>query len=154
MRAAADSCVIVKWFKGGEDSQEEALRLRDEVLSGSLSLVISEWAYLEVARGLSKVGYSRDGVLKALEVLREMVELGFLDLVSVSSVLEQAMELIIELGLYASDAVTLASAIARRVDLVSEDRHLLRDHVREAASSRGIGIFSLKEFYGERPMKH
>ncbi len=151
MRVAADSCVIVKWFKEGEGSQEEALRLRDEVLSGSLSLVISEWVYLEVARGLSKVGYPKDRVLKALEVLRKMVDLGFFDLVPVSSVLEQAVRFIIELNMYDSDAVTLASALVRGVDLVSEDRHLLRDRVREAAGKRGIRILSLKEFYSGQP---
>ena len=149
MRIAADSCVIVKWFKGGEGSQEEALRLRDDVLSGSLSLIVSEWVYLEVIRGLSKVSYPRDKVSKAGKVLMEMADLGFLDVVPISSVLEESMNLIMDLNLYASDAVTLASALIKRVDLLSEDRHLLKDRVREAASERGIRILSLKEFYGE-----
>jgi len=37
-----DSSVIVKWFKKGEEFEEEALRLRDDVLSTIINLTICE----------------------------------------------------------------------------------------------------------------
>jgi predicted nucleic acid-binding protein len=54
-----DSSVLVKWFKKGEEFDEEATRLREEVLNGSITLTVSEWTLLEVARALMKVDFPR-----------------------------------------------------------------------------------------------
>mgnify|MGYP001026922826 CR=1 FL=1 len=48
---SVDASVIVKWFKKGEKYEQEALKLRDNVLSTAVSPILSEWVYLEVVRG-------------------------------------------------------------------------------------------------------
>ncbi|RLI20833.1 VapC toxin family PIN domain ribonuclease, partial [Candidatus Bathyarchaeota archaeon] len=40
LRIAVDSSVIVKWFKKGEEFEEEALKFRDDVFSGRINAVI------------------------------------------------------------------------------------------------------------------
>jgi predicted nucleic acid-binding protein len=50
---------LVKWFKKGEEFDEEATRLREEVLNGSITLTVSERTLLEVARALMKVDFPR-----------------------------------------------------------------------------------------------
>jgi len=147
VRVAVDSSVIVKWFKKGEEFEGEALTLRDNVLSGSIVLVMSEWVFLEVVRGLAKAGFTKDKVVQVHNVLREMANLGFIEVMSVHSLLEKAKELIVVLNLYASDAVNLASALMKRVNMVSEDKHLLRESVKNYVGKFGIKILRLKELY-------
>lgn len=48
------------------------------------------------------------------------------------------------LNLYASDAVHLATALARSTDLLREDAHLLRREIIEYAGMQWIGVFQLK----------
>ncbi len=146
-RIAIDSSVIVKWFKKGEEFEREALRLRDDVLSGTINLVMSEWVYLEVVRGLVKAGFPEDKVIQAYGVLREMADLGFIEVMPVSALLEKARELEIKLKLYASDAVNLAPALMNSVDLLSEDKHLLRTSVKDFVKKFGIKILRLRDFY-------
>lgn len=144
---AVDSSVIIKWFKRGEEYEREALRLRDDVLSGSITLVVSEWVFLEVVRGLVKAGFPRDRVVQAYDVLKEMANLGFIEVIPIHALLDKAKELIIELNLYASDAVNLASALVKRVNMVSEDKHLLRESVKNYVKKFGIDIVKLRELY-------
>jgi len=54
-----DSSVLAKQFKKREEFDEEATRLREEVLNGSITLTVSEWTLLEVARALMKVDSPR-----------------------------------------------------------------------------------------------
>ena len=68
-------------------------------------------------------------------------------MVSVTTLLEKAKELVVELNLYASDAVNLASALMKKVDVISEDKHLLRNSVKNYAKKFGVRIYSLREFY-------
>jgi predicted nucleic acid-binding protein len=58
-RLVADSSVIVKLFKKGEAFEKEALKLQDDVIHSRITPVISEWALLEVVRGLKKASYRR-----------------------------------------------------------------------------------------------
>ena len=147
IKIAVDSSVIVKWFKKGEEFEREALVLKDEVLSGTITLIMSEWVFLEVVRGLTKAGYPKDKVIQAYDILKEMVYLGFIEVVPVTTLLEKAKELVVELNLYASDAVNLASALMKKVDVISEDKHLLRNSVKNYAKKFGVRIYSLREFY-------
>jgi predicted nucleic acid-binding protein len=142
-----DSSVIVKWFKKGEKYEQEALRLRDDVLSTAVSLVMSEWVYFEVVRSLVKVAYPNDKIRQAYDTLREMAELDFIKVVSVSDLLEKAKELEIELKLYASDAISLACALVNSTTLLSEDKHLLQKTVKDFTERRGLKIKRLVDFY-------
>ncbi|MEM2841651.1 MAG: type II toxin-antitoxin system VapC family toxin [Candidatus Bathyarchaeia archaeon] len=147
LRVCVDSSVIVKWFKKGEEHEGEALRLRDEALSSKTCPIICEWVYLEVVRALVKAGYPKGKIVEAYKILREMAELGFIKTVPVQDLLERAKELEIELNLYASDAVNLATAIINSENILTEDKHLLQDDVRSYAEKLGLKIIRLKETY-------
>jgi len=147
LRIVTDSCVIVKWFKRGEIFEEEALKLRDDVLHNRIALLMSEWVLLEVARGLKKAGYPRSKIDDALALLRELADLGLIQIVPVSRNLELAKDLIFELNLYASDAIHLSLSLSESLDLLSEDEHLLREEVREYSSKHGARILRLKDIY-------
>ena len=142
-----DSSVIVKWFKRGEEFEAEALRLRDEVLSGVITLVMSEWVYLEVVRGLVKARFPGDKITQAYNTLMEMADLGFIKVIPVSNLLGEAKELEIQLNLYASDAVNLAPALIESINMLSEDKHLLRRSVKDFLEKRGLKMSRLKDFY-------
>lgn len=86
-------------------------------------------------------------MVQAYNVLKEMANLGFIEVTPVYTLLEKARELIVELNLYASDAVNLAATLMKQVNLVSEDKHLLRETVKSYVGKFGIKIISLKELY-------
>ncbi|MEM2794628.1 MAG: PIN domain-containing protein, partial [Thermofilaceae archaeon] len=127
----------------GEDYEEEALQLFDDVLAGRIAVACSEWALLEIFRGLRKAGFPSAKISESHDVLKELVELDYLELVPVSEVLDHARKLIINLNLYASDAVHLATALKRERNLVSEDRHLLRSDVIQYAQEHRVKVFRL-----------
>lgn len=103
--------------------------------------------YLEVVRGLVKTGFSEDKIIKAYNTLREMADLGFIEVVPVSILLEKAKELEIVLNLYASDAVNLAPALVNSINMLSEDKHLFHSSVKDFIENVGLRIFNLKDFY-------
>ncbi|MGC8932242.1 MAG: hypothetical protein ACP5LQ_03025 [Candidatus Methanodesulfokora sp.] len=78
----------------------------------------------------------------ALTLLRELAELGLLDLASVSRDLELAKDLIAELNLYASDAIS--SALMESLDI--KRMSISCDDVREYSYKRGVRILRLKEY--------
>ena len=119
MRAlVADSSVVVKWFKKGEEFEGEALGLRRDVLSSTVILFTPEIVPLEVCRALMKVGYPSEKAKEAYATLSEMGELGF-----------------------------LAAAISNSTDLLTEDRHLLRQGVKENLERRKLKVVRLGELY-------
>lgn len=144
---SVDSSVIVKWFKKGEKYEQEALKLRDDVLSTAVIPILSEWVYLEVVRGLVKALYPKDKIRQAYDTLKEMAELGFIKVISISNLLEKAKELEIELKLYSSDAISLACAIQNSTNLLSEDKHLLQKSVKDFTEKLGLKVSQLIDFY-------
>ena len=142
--------MIVKWFKKGEAFEREALKLRNDVLSGVIiNLVMSEWVYLEVVRGLTKAGFPGDRIIQAYNILEEMADLGFIEAIPISRLLNKARDLEIQLKLYASDAVNIASALVNSVDMLTEDRHLLRKPVKDSMKKLGLKVLRLKDLYGD-----
>jgi predicted nucleic acid-binding protein len=137
----------VKWFKKGEEHEGEALRLRDETLSSTVSPIMSEWVYLEVVRALVKTGYPKAKILQAYKIVKEMAELGFINTVPVYDLLEKAKDLEVELNLYASDAVNLATAVLNLKNILTEDKHLLQEAVKNYMGKLGLKIIRLNEFY-------
>ncbi|HDM45216.1 MAG TPA: PIN domain-containing protein [Candidatus Bathyarchaeota archaeon] len=150
LRIAVDSSVIVKWFKKGEEFEEEALKFRDDVFSGSINAVISEWVYLEVVRGLVKIGLQENMIDRAYDTLKEAAYLGFIEVIPVSNLLDEAKKLEVRLRLYASDAVNLATALKNSINMLSEDRHLHRKSVGDYLVKRGLRVFRLKDLYKTR----
>lgn len=142
-----DSSVMVKWFKKGENQEKEALKLRDDVLAGIVAPIISEWVYLELVRALVKAEYPKVKIKQAYETLREMTDLGFIRAVSISSLLDKAKDLEVELRLYAADAVNLSVAVLNSVNLLTENRHLLQKSTKNFMEKLGLKIMKLEEFY-------
>ena len=73
-----------------------------------------------------------------------MVVLGYVGLVKVFEVRDLAMDLIYELNLSVSDALILAAAVDRGVNLFTDDKHLLRDDVLRFARDHGVNVFPLE----------
>lgn len=144
---AIDSSVIVKWFKKGEESEAEALRLRQEILSTTTMALTSELVPLEVCRALTKVGYERKKVDEVYKALNEMYDLGFLETIPTVSLKDEAKDLIVCLSLYVADAISLASAIESSSNLLTEDKHLLKQGVQKRMEKRGLKVTNLKDFY-------
>ncbi|MEM3045014.1 MAG: type II toxin-antitoxin system VapC family toxin [Candidatus Bathyarchaeia archaeon] len=143
-----DSSIVAKWFRSGEEFEEEALRLRREVLSSKVSASASELLPLEVCRALVKVGYPSGKIREAYATLSEMSELGFLELVPTAMLRDVAKDAMVELNLYVADALTLAAAIINSSDLLTEDRHLLKQEVKRFMGKKGLTVIPLKEIYG------
>ncbi|MEM3608296.1 MAG: hypothetical protein QW238_05485 [Candidatus Bathyarchaeia archaeon] len=142
-----DSSIVAKWFRSGEEFEEEALRLRREVLSSKVSASASELLPLEVCRALVKVGYPSGKIREAYATLIEMGELGFLELVPTAMLRDVAKDAMVELNLYVA-ALTLAAAIINSSDLLTEDRHLLKQEVKRFMGKKGLTVIPLKEIYG------
>jgi predicted nucleic acid-binding protein len=143
----ADSSVVIKWFKRGEAYEKESLMLLGDVLDGKLTLILSEWTLLEVARGLKKSNYSAEKIDKALYFLEELLNDGFIKVVPVSPYIAEAKDIIKELNLYASDAIHLAIAVKERLTLISEDTHLLAEKVTHYSEKFSIRVMRLQALY-------
>jgi len=144
---SVDSSVIVKWFRKGESQEKEAMKLRDDVLAGAVAPFMSEWVYLELVKALVKAGYPKAKIMQAYETLREMTDLGFIRAVSVSSLLDKAKDLEVELKLYSADAVNLSVAVLNSMNMLTEDKHLLKESAKNFMGKLGLKIVKLDEFY-------
>ncbi len=147
MLVSTDSSVLVKWFKKGEEKEELAMRLKDDVLDEKIILLCSEWVQLEIIRALVKANYPQDKIKETKEFLADAGSLGLIRFVKVSEAKEFALEVIYSLNLYAADAIMLATAIVKNVDLITEDSHLLKKKVMKYAREHGIRILTLDSYY-------
>lgn len=140
-----DASIVVKWFKKGEELEQEALSLRDKILRSKIYTITSEWLLLEVVRALIKVNYPRNKIEEAYSMLKEITSLGFIEAIPVRKALDKAKDVEIDLSLFASDAIYLATAIINHATLISEDKHLLNKNVMNYAQKEGVKIISLRE---------
>ncbi|MFQ5711886.1 MAG: type II toxin-antitoxin system VapC family toxin [Candidatus Geothermarchaeales archaeon] len=146
-RLTLDASIVVKWFKKGEEFEDEALKLRGEILSSTTSALACELMPLEVCRALVRVGYTSQKVEEAYAALSEMSNLDFLKMVAVTALKDRAKELIIALNLYVADAASLATALDNAADLLTEDKHLLKQELEEFMEKEGLKIIRLNELY-------
>ncbi|MDK2383928.1 MAG: type II toxin-antitoxin system VapC family toxin [Candidatus Korarchaeota archaeon] len=146
-----DSSVVVKWFKAGEKGEREALLLKSKVLNMEVITFIPEILPLEVIRALQKASYPREKMKKAIMVMEMMEDHYVWKAVPLSRVKWRGIELVMEFGLYASDAIVLSTGLEVGGVLVTEDYHLLRERVVRYAGERGLDVVDLKgwkERYG------
>ena len=68
-----------------------------------------------------------------------------MEIVNISSVRKLASEIIYKLNLYALDAVILAAALHKKVDLITEDEHLLKKRVVNYAKKNKLKILTLDQ---------
>jgi Arc/MetJ-type ribon-helix-helix transcriptional regulator/predicted nucleic acid-binding protein len=115
-----------------------------DVFTGKLQAIAPESLLLEVVRALVKIDYPRHKVEETYSTLRETASLGLIEVMPTKMLLDSAKEAEIELGLFASDAIYLATAIIQHTNLLTSDRHLLSKHVLEYAKEQGVEILSLE----------
>lgn len=129
---------MVKWFKSGGDREREALLLKSKVLGMEMTAFIPEILPLEVVRTLRKALYPEDKLKKALKAMKMMEEHSIWDTVPLGKVKWRIAELVMELGLYASDAVVLSTGLEVGGTLITEDHRLLGKRVVRYAEERGL----------------
>jgi len=145
MSFSMDASVIVKWFKKGEEKEDYALKLKNLILSRRIVPIVNEYVFLEIIRALKKAGYPDKKIINTKSFLVDLETLGYIKIVRVHEVRDLAMDLIRILNLYASDSLVLATALSKNIDLITEDRHILKKKVIEYAHERGIRILTLDE---------
>ncbi|ODS35188.1 MAG: hypothetical protein A7316_10750 [Candidatus Altiarchaeales archaeon WOR_SM1_86-2] len=141
-----DASVAVKWFKKGEEFENEALVLYKKIRELEINACASEWIILEVIRGLTKSGYSKEKINETYDVIEELFSLGLIKKIYVSPAIALAKNIELELNLYAADSIHLATAIITNSQILfSEDKHLHKKKVKEYAEKFGLEIRGLKE---------
>ena len=84
----------------------------------------SKLTLLELTRALVKVGETRDRIESSFEFVDELFRIGALGSIPIDEVIYLSRELEIDLNLYASDAIHVASAIQSQCKVLwSEDDH-------------------------------
>ncbi|MEM3551562.1 MAG: hypothetical protein QXV01_10800 [Candidatus Bathyarchaeia archaeon] len=147
LKICIDSSIIVKWFKKGEEHEREALKLRDETLSSTVNPIICEWAYLEVVRALVKAGYTKAKIIQAYKILKEMAELGFINTVPVHNLLEKAKDLEKWNQPIRLRRCKPYNSNVKLKNMLTEDKHLLQENVRNHMEKLGLKVTRLKEFF-------
>ncbi|MBS7651045.1 MAG: type II toxin-antitoxin system VapC family toxin [Candidatus Bathyarchaeia archaeon] len=143
-KISLDASIVVKWFKKGEAHERQALKVRDDIFTMKVHAIAPELLLLEVVRALVKIGYPKLKIEGAYSTLKEAASLNLIELAPMCGLLDKAKEVEVELSLSASDATYLAASIVHNADLLTEDKHLLGNHVLKYAEKDGIHILSLK----------
>ncbi len=78
-----------------------------------------------MCRALAKMGYGRERVLEAYAALHEMDMLGFLTFRPTTLMKDEARDLMVDLNLPVSDALSLATRVNHASGLMTEEEHLL-----------------------------
>ena len=139
-----DTSIIVKWFKEGEEHRDQSLELRERVMDLETEFVMSYYGVMELVRALVKSKYPKMEIEDSFQSIMDLYDIDALKSVGIKEVLNQAKDIAIELNLYASDALHLASAIHQGCNVFwSEDRHHLKDKTRKYMEGYNIEIKSL-----------
>jgi len=141
-----ETSVMVKWFKRDEDELESSLALRKRFSESDDTTVVSTYAILEIVRALKKGSFDLSHIEDTLKDISDMSERGELDLVSVDEILTDSIPYIIDLNLYASDALHAATAVATGCTVFwSADKHHLKDRTRNYLANKGVEVRELGE---------
>ena len=139
-----DTSIVVKWFKSDESMHGESLQLRERIFQLDVDFVMSEYGLLELVRALVKSGFPKKKIDICYQSVKDLFEIGALVSVPVSEVIHLAMELEIELNLYAGDAIHLASAIHYGCTVLwSADKHHLKEKTRKYLKRYAVEVRSL-----------
>lgn len=119
-KKVVDASIMVKWFVN-ETGTEEALKLRDEHISGKITLIIPDFAFLEVINALRYKRYDEEALKKANESLWDIQpHTQRLN----ESLLYKASQLALTYDLSLYDALYLAVAVLLGVPLITADEKL------------------------------
>ncbi|MBD3388943.1 MAG: PIN domain-containing protein [Candidatus Altiarchaeales archaeon] len=146
MTECLDASVIVKWFKEDEPDRDKSKILYQRIENFEADFITNEWTLLEVTRALSKSKYKKEEIEEANSILKDLRTLGAIKILSVSSVIDLSQKLEVDLDLYASDAVHIATAIHTTSNIFwSEDQHHHKTKVKQELQKHNIEIKRLKE---------
>jgi len=141
-----DASVIVKWFRKEEENHDKSMQLLERIQTMETHFVTSTFSLLEVTRALVKAGEKKDRIQSTYEYLDDLIDIRALEVVKVDEVISLAKDIEIDLTLYASDAIHIASAIHHNCSAVwSEDEHHKKNKTREYLEKRNIEVKSLDE---------
>ena len=141
-----DTSIVVKWFKEGEENRDQSLKLRERVMDLESEFVMSYYGVMELVRALVKNRYPRNEIEESFQSVMDLYEIDAIRSAGIEEVLHQTKDIAIELNLYASDALHLASAIHQGCHVFwSEDKHHLKDTTRKFMKHYNIEIKSLSQ---------
>ena len=145
-RISVDTSVIVKWFRE-EEGREDAILLRNYAEEGKIRLIISAITFLEVARGLKKVGWKKEDIQESLNMLDDIVKLSEIEVVDADMLVSKlAQFFVVEFNLYSADSIHLSTSILSNSGFfVSADRDHTKQNVREYFRNKGLSVLELSE---------
>lgn len=123
-----DASIIVKWYKKDEAGYEGAKNIKQRIVDFESDFVMSEFGALEVFRALVKNQFPKDTINDAFQSIQDFYDTDALKRVKLEDVIYLAKDLEIDLNLYASDAIHLASAINHKCKIFwTSDHHFSKD---------------------------
>ena len=106
----------------------------------------SKLTLLELTRALVKVGETRDRIESSFEFVDELFRIGALGSIPIDEVIYLSRELEIDLNLYASDAIHVASAIQSQCKVLwSEDDHHTKKKTKDYLKKYDIEVRTLND---------
>ena len=141
-----DASIIVKWFKEDESYFDESNALLQRVVKMNTSFVMNSYGILEVIRALVKANVSQKYIQDAFQNLSDLYGIGAIKNIPLESILHLSKDIEIDINLYASDAVHVASAIFSDCSLFwSADKHHTKQKTRTYLQKYNIKVKHIKE---------
>lgn len=141
-----DASIVVKWFKEDEPDFDESNALLQRVAQMNTSFVMNSYGILEVVRALVKANFSRKHIQDAFQNLSDLYEIGAVKNVAFESIIHLSKDVQIDINLYASDAVHVASAIIQNCSVFwSADHHHLKQKTKTYLKKYDINVKHIKQ---------
>ena len=125
-KVVLDTSVLIKWFIQ-EDDSNEALKLLEEIKSGTVRLVLPQVVLLELINALFWGNkYAEEGILKAISDLNDLhPEIVIFDF----QLAKEVVRNVVGFKIATYDALFLALAQQKQIPLITADRkHHLREY--------------------------
>ncbi|MCK4596009.1 type II toxin-antitoxin system VapC family toxin [candidate division WOR-3 bacterium] len=113
-----DASVVLKWFLKEGDS-EEAIKLKNEIVMGTLSVAIPDLILYELSNALRyKKGYTSEIVIEAIDAI---LDLNADIIVPTKSLIEEAIKIAYSKGISIYDASHIALAKSLGYSFITAD---------------------------------
>lgn len=119
-----DTSVVVKWFKRTESHHRESKVLLDRIIDQDGAFVMSKYGVLELIRALMKANQSLTMIEDSYHTMIDLYRNEAIRSVPMEPLIHLTKNIQLDLNLYASDALHLASAIQSNCQVFwTEDHH-------------------------------
>jgi predicted nucleic acid-binding protein len=144
-----DASVIVKWFKKDELYFYESQVLLQRVISFDTQFIMNSYGILEVVRALVKAKFPREQIHDAFQNLSDLYDIGAIKTVDLDAIIHLAKDVEIDLNLYASDAVHVASSIFQDCSFFwSADNHHTKEKTKEYLKKYDVNVKHISDVKG------